>query len=639
MMQKAGINVVRIAESTWSTLEPQPGVFCFEHVDRVLDAMNRAEIHVIVGTPTYAIPAWMERMHPEVLAETKEGRRRYGPRQIMDITSPAYLFYAERMIRTLIKHVCGHAAVIGYQLDNETKHYGTSGKNVQCRFVKYLRKKFGTTNAVNKAFGLDYWSNRVDEWEDFPDVRGTINASLGAEFSKFQRLLVTEFLQWQAGIVNEYRKPGQFITHNFDFEWTGYFHGVQPDVDQFQAAEALTVAGCDIYHPTQNQLTGAEISVCGDLTRSLKQKPYLVLETQAQGFPQWTPYPGQLRLQAFSHLAAGAEMVEYWHWHSLHNGCETYWKGLLGHDFQENDTYCEAVTIGRDFKKLSPFLTGLHKENRVAVLVSNEALTALEWFPVSPDLTYNGVMRWLYDALFRMNVETDFIFPSSDKIDQYALIVVPALYAAPESLLLRLKNYVKNGGHLMATFKTGFSDQNVKVYPDIQPHLLNDCFGVSYTQYTVPESVLLDGFKLPHEQRQVKDWMELLVPQNGAEVLSRYEHPVWSKYAAVVRNHFGKGTATYVGCYSSDAVIEAILDAVLKEAGLSLLNRPHWPVIVKHSLNSEGKAVWFFLNYSGNPQEAAYGGMTGINLFSGESVGPGETMKLAPWDAQIIAEK
>ena len=65
MMKKAGINTVRIAESTWSTCEPQDGVFDFSHVERVMDAMEEAGIHVIIGTPTYAVPAWMVKAHPD----------------------------------------------------------------------------------------------------------------------------------------------------------------------------------------------------------------------------------------------------------------------------------------------------------------------------------------------------------------------------------------------------------------------------------------------------------------------------------------------------------------------------------------------------------------------------------------------
>lgn len=266
MMKAAGINVVRIAESTWSTCEPQDGVFDFSHVERVLDAMEQAGISVIIGTPTYAVPTWMVKAYPEVLATTKQGQGIYGARQIMDITNPVYLFYAERVIRKLMEHTAHRSCVIGFQLDNETKYYGTAGKNVQQGFVKYLREKFqDDLDAMNHEFGLDYWSNRINAWEDFPDVRGTINGSLGAEFEKYQRTLVDRFLEWQAGIVGEYRREDQFVTQNFDFEWRGYSYGVQPSVNHFHAARPLTVAGVDIYHPTQDALTGAEIAFGGGL--------------------------------------------------------------------------------------------------------------------------------------------------------------------------------------------------------------------------------------------------------------------------------------------------------------------------------------------------------------------------------------
>ena len=409
MMKKAGINTVRIAESTWSTCEPQEGVFDFSHVERVMDAMEEAGIHVIIGTPTYAVPSWMVKDHPDVLVTTAKGRALYGSRQIMDITHPAYRFYAERVIRKLMECTVRRKCVIGFQIDNETKHYGTAGENVQKRFIKYLRKKFhDDLDAMNREFGLDYWSNRIDAWEDFPDVRGTVNGSLGAEFEKFQRTLVDDFLAWQADIVREYKREDQFITHNFDFEWRGHSFGVQPEVNHYHAAQALTIAGVDIYHPSQDELTGAEIAFGGDMTRSLKQDNYLMIETQAQGWPGWTPYKGQLRLQAYSHLASGANSVMYWHWHSIHNSMETYWKGLLGHDFQENATYREACMIGREWKEIGSHLVNLRKKNQVAILVSNEALTGLNWFGIEASaagnhgIRYNDVLRWIYDALYEM---------------------------------------------------------------------------------------------------------------------------------------------------------------------------------------------------------------------------------------------
>ena len=649
MMKKARINTVRIAESTWSTCEPQEGVFDFSHVERVMDAMEEAGINVIIGTPTYAIPTWMVKSHPDVMAETVKGRGIYGARQIMDITHPVYRFYAERVIRKLMECTAHRKCVIGFQVDNETKYYGTAGKNVQEKFVKYLRRKFNNDlDAMNHEFGLDYWSNRINAWEDFPDVRGTINGSLGAEFEKFQRTLVDEFLSWQADIVNEYRREDQFITHNFDFEWRGYSYGVQPDVNHYHAAKALTIAGTDIYHPTQDDLTGAEIAFGGDMTRSLKRDNYLVLETEAQGYPGWTPYKGQLRLQAYSHLASGANSVMYWHWHSIHNSFETYWRGLLSHDMQENAPYREACIIGNEFSRLGSHLVNLKKKNDVAILVSNEALTALKWFGIEATaagdngIGYNDVVRWLYDALFKMNIECDFVWPESDNLDQYKAIFVPALYAAPDELLEKLKQYTANGGTLVATFKTAFANENVKVSHEMQPHILSNCFGISYQQFTFPKNTGLSGSiingiaKGADEEAEAKVFMELLMPQE-AEVLASYDHYNWKEYAAITKNHYRKGTAIYIGCMTDDNTLKAVLTEALNSAEVEIPEYS-WPVIIRKGTNDLGKCVRYILNYSAEEQNVVYHGADGTELFSEESVQDGDTVTVLPWNVKIIEE-
>ena len=652
MMKKAGINTVRIAESTWSTCEPQPGVFDFSHVERVMDAMEEAGINVIIGTPTYAVPTWMVKAHPDVLAETVRGRGIYGARQIMDITHPVYLFYAERVIRELMKLTAHRKCVIGFQLDNETKYYGTAGKNVQEQFVKYIREKFhDDLDALNYEFGLDYWSNRINAWEDFPDVRGTINGSLGAEFEKFQRTLVDKFLGWQADIVNEYRREDQFVTHNLDFEWRGYSYGIQPYVNHLHASQCLTIAGTDIYHPTQDDLTGVEIAFGGDLIRSLKQDNYLVIETEAQGFPGWTPYKGQLRLQAYSHLASGANSVMYWHWHSIHNSFETYWKGLLSHDFQENATYREACIIGNEFARLGKHLVNLKKKNEVAVLVSNEALTALNWFRIqeqapgadAKSIYYNDVMRWMYDTLYHMNIECDFIWPESENLDQYKAIIVPALYAAPDELLIRLNQYVENGGTLIASFKTAFANENVKVSHEVQPHILSNCFGVHYDQFTFPKNVGLTGEVILKKTDQKGNahpaanvFMELLVSE-GAEVLASYEHYNWKDYAAITRNHYGKGQAVYIGCMTDEETLKSVYKAVLPEADVEIPEY-HYPIIVRKGLNDLGKTVCYFLNYSGMELEMPYDYKNGIELLENTAVENGTALQMPAWGVKIVEE-
>lgn len=641
MMKKAGINVVRIAESTWSTCEPQEGVFDFSHVERVMDAMEEAGISVIIGTPTYAIPTWMVKSYPDVLATTAKGRGIYGARQIMDISHPVYRFYGERVIRKLMEHTAHRKCVIGFQLDNETKYYGTAGKNVQEKFLKYLREKFDNDlDALNDAFGLDYWSNRINAWEDFPDVRGTINGSLGAEFEKFQRSLVDEFLNWQSDIVREYAREDQFVTHNLDFEWRGYSYGVQPDVNHFKVAKAFSIAGVDIYHPTQDDLTGAEIAFGGDMTRSLKQDNYLVIETEAQGFPEWTPYKGQLRLQAYSHIASGANSVMYWHWHSIHNSAETYWKGLLSHDLEENDTYLEACIIGQEFGKIGSHLVNLKKKNEVAILVSNEALTALKWFRIGAlaggeSIVYNDVVRWIYDTLYQMNIECDFLWPESENFGQYKMIVAPALYAAPDGLLRQLNQYVKDGGNLVTTFKSGFTDENVKVSHEVQPHILRECLGVKYHQFTAPKNVNLCGETIEGAMdKSAKIFMEMLVLE-GAQALAFYDHYNWKEYAAITKNRFGKGCAFYLGCMTGKEVLEKVLQDALQEAGVEIPSE-RFPVIVRKGKNDFGKDVRFYLNYSAGEQTVQSNIPSGYDLISGDRIAGGEMLSINPWDVRMI---
>ena len=659
MMEKAGMNVIRIAESTWSTLEPQEGVYDFTHIDRMLNAAACHHISVIVGTPTYAVPTWLVKKYPDILAITQNGRERYGHRQNMDITDPDYLSHAERVIRVLMEHVKDVPHVIGYQLDNETKSYGTAGPRVQAMFVDYLKEKFPDIDEFNHEFGLDYWSNRVNDWEDFPDVRGTINQSLAAEFYKFQRSLVTKFLSWQADIVREYKRDDQFITQNFDFDWTTHSVGYQSQVDQYDAARCMTVAGADIYHPSNEELTGAEITVCGNISRSLKKDNYLILETEAQGLTPWLPYPGQLRLQAYSHIANGSNSVMYWHWHSIHNAIESYWKGVLSHDFSENETYREAVITGNEWKKIGSHLKNLKKENKIAIMLDNASLTGFTQFPLENAGAngYNTVMRWFSDALYRLNIEYDMISSKERDFSSYECLIVPALYSAPESLLLALDSYVRNGGHLITTFRSGFSDEYLKIYPDMQPHILHECLGLHYDQFTHPHHVDIvpvqsdvmaaaqEHFSHPDDSAfsltsSACEWMELITCDTAVPVL-KYSHPAYERYAAAAKNQYGNGSTLYFGTmFENDELLESVLLSFLHETGFSggdlSSDAPHYPLIVKRGINDSGKELCYYLNYSKDPVSVTHRGKDGIELVSETSIVCGDKIDLGGWGVAVV---
>lgn len=635
LMKEANITVVRIAESTWGTLEPQPGVFNFSHVDRMLSAAQRYDIKVIVGTPTYAIPTWLARQHPDVLVTKPEGQAKFGFRQNMDITNPHYRAAAKRVIENLIAHVAKHPAVIGYQVDNETKAYNTAGPNVQAAFVKALQKKWGSLDKLNKAWGLDYWSNRVNRWEDFPSTTGTMNASVKNAFAEFQRGLVTEFLAWQTELVRRHARNDQFITQNFDLGWLKTSYGIQPEVNHWKSAAPLDVAGIDIYHPTQDDLTGAEIAFGGDLARSLKGGAnYYVIETEAQGWVQWTPYPGQLRLQAFSHLASGANMVSYWHWATTSNAVETYWRGLLAQDYQPNEIYQAAKEIGADIKRLGPKLADLKKSNDVAIYVSNRAQSAFDSFKLPGNIEYNQVMRPFYDALYRRNIEADVISPDgSADLSKYKMIVVPALYSASDDEIARLNAFAEAGGHLVYTFKSGFSNEDTKVRYASQPGAIAQAAGVNYQLFTEPKGVKIEPelYGLSGKDMEARWWMEFLNPTT-AKVIARFEHHSWPNYAAITRNSYGKGEVTYIGFMPSDALIEGLLTDTAKRAGVVWPEAARFPLIVRSGTLTNGSRVRYLLNYSREKQNIPRELVSGTDLLTGRQA----ASTIDPWGVAIL---
>jgi beta-galactosidase len=405
------------------------------------------------------------------------------------------------------------------------------------------------------------------------------------------------------------------------------------------------VVGTNPYYLPQDGLDGFSYSLSGDLARSLKGRSFLITETNAQTIGwdskgQFPPYDGQLRLDVFGHVSTGANLVAYWHWHSLHYGQETYWKGVLSHDLEPNRVYEEMSRVGAELKRIGPQLANLKRMSKVALLFSPDSYQGLRFMPFSDTVDYMTVLNQAARALYRLNVSMDVLFPQSGDFSSYKVIVVPPLYVADDALLQRLADFARAGGHLVLTFKSGFTNEFDTVRWQRMPGPLRQACGFSYQEFSsLREPLRLKGdpFKTG-EENKVSVWAEMILPETAAPVAT-YDHPFFGRYPAITRNAWGTGTVTYEGTVLSDALQEKVLLDVLTRASLTGPDQSlPAPVRVRHATANDGRPLHFYLNYSGTPQAFDYAGGAGVDLLTQKPVAAGQRLTPAPWDLVIVKE-
>jgi beta-galactosidase len=650
LMQQAGISVVRVGESTWSVWEPQDGHFEFAWMDRIVERLARAHIRVIMGTPTYSIPPWMFKEHPEILVTRLDGQKAtYGIRQNMDVTNADFLRYAERVIRKIAEHYRDNRAIIGYQIDNETTSYGTAGPNVQAGFVRYLQEKFGTIDRLNKIWGLVYWGQSLHDWSEIPPRNGILNPGWKLEWDRYQDSLATRYLAWQAKLVREYLRPDQFVMQDFG-------GATRADVNEYAIAKSLDIVGINPYHPTQDRYDGEGSSYGGDFARSLKGTNYLVTEINAQTIgwdsrTQFPPYDGQLRQDVYLMASTGANMVEYWHWHSLHYGQETYWKGVLSHDLEPGRAYAEVARTAHELQRIGPQIVDLKASHPVALLYSNDSRRGTDFMPFllsqpTGDMPwshpggYDVELRRLYRALYRLNVGVDFVFPETEDLSAYKVVVVPPLYIASDALLARLADYARAGGHLVLTLKSGFCDEYSTVRHEMAPGPLREAAGFHYQEFSNLEKPLAlrgDPFHAGAENH-VSDWADMLL-LDKAKALAYYDHPFFGKYPAITENHFGQGMVTYEGSVLSDGLQGKVLERVLEQAQLIGPDQKLPEAVrVKHGAGRSGKTIHYYFNFSAIPQRVVYTYAAGRELLANHPLASGAPLSLEPWGVAIVEQ-
>ena len=656
LMAEAGFTVIRVGESVWSTWEPRNGEFHLDWLQPVLDGAHARGIAVILGTPTYAIPPWLQTLHPEIASVNADGRAiGWGVRQEMDQSVPAYRWYAERIIRKVVERYAGHPAIIGYQVDNEPGNNLSHNESTFQAFVGWLRARYGTVERLNEEWGLVYWSHRISEWSELWHPGGNGMPQYQLEWRRFQAGLATDLIAWQAGIVREYAREDQFVTTCISYS--------RPQISDDELVAPLDVTAGNPYYLMQDGLS-ADVDLprqaewwhtgpwalfqWADRAYSSAQERFLVTETNAQSiggpWQNQPPYPGQIKQAAFALVSRGARMVEYWHWHTLHFGAETYWGGILPHSQVPGRIYREVAELGASLKRIGGSLDGFEPDADVLLLHSTDTKWSFEFYPPlaredgRPDAgSYGRIVDAFYRGLseagaqVRVQHSRQFVAQSAEELAaRYPVLVAAAEYVADDAVLDALRAYAEAGGHLVLGIRTGYGDELARARRGVAPDRLHDAAGVWYDEYSnlsEPLGVTAVRADFPlAEGAQATSWVDVLNVE-GAETLVEYAPTELGAKAAITTAPFGSGRVTYVGTVPNPALARSIARWLVPETASASWSAAS-PVTVSTGRAGE-RSIAFVHNWSAT-EHAVQVPADSIHVETGERFAAGSRFTLEP---------
>lgn len=663
LMAEAGFSVIRVGESVWSTWEPEDGRFDLDWLQPVLDGAHARGIAVLLGTPTYAVPPWLVRLYPEIAGERRTGERiSWGARQEADFTHPAFRFHAERVIRRIMDRYAGHPGVIGFQVDNEPGNELLHNHGVFQRFLDDLRHMYGDVETLNREWGLVYWSHRLSGWADLWPPDGNVQPQYDVAWRRFQAALTSEFIEWQAGIVREYARPDQFVTTCIAYD--------RPALADDDLARRLDVTAGNPYYAMQEglhhpsppnarkswQRTGTwSLYLAADRMFASRQEAFLVTETNAHsiGGP-WDnrpAYDGQWRQAAWALVSRGATMIEYWHWHTLHFGAETYWGGVLPHSGRPGRTYAEIARLGAELERAGALVAGLTPDADVTMLYSLPSKWLMQKYPPlsdgdggPDDRAYHGLFdpfyRGAFDAGLQVRIlhQSQFTGPADELAARHPVLVVPGLYLADDATLDRLVAFAAAGGHLVVGPRTAYADHEARARTDVMPARIAEAAGVWYDEYSnvtgeLPVRVT-DGSPLGPvgDDAAGTRWVDGLQVAR-ADVLARYEHPHFRRWPAITTRPHGAGRITYVGTVPNHALGIALFRWIAPAASAGLPAG----VTVTGATSADGRRLRFVHNWSWDPVTVELAGDV-RDVLGGTGHSSGEKLDLGPWDVRVLLE-
>ena len=578
LMKKAHVNTVTLGVFSWSTLEPQEGVYTLDWLADIIHNLYANGIRTILATPSAARPAWLAHKYPEVRrVRADRVRELYNRRQNYCYTSPLYRDKVRRIDQKLAQRFGSDPAVILWHISNEM------GGDCHCElcqaeFRRWLQARYGSLQALNKAWNARFWSHDYTAWEQIespaPQGENAVQA-LALDWKRFVSDRHIDFLKFERDTVKEVAPDAKF-TVNMMYRFDG--------IDYFKMAKEIDVASWDNYptwhKPTETvEETALDTAMMHDLFYSMKGKPFLLMES-SPSFTNWQPIskqkkPGIAELAALQTVAHGADSVLYFQWRASRGAEEKFHGAVVGHDGrQDARAFTETVQVGEKLESLSE-ITAVQREKQALIIHDWQNKWVLEGScgPRNAGLGYWDELKRHYNALARAGIAVEFGDETAD-LTGYRLVVVPMLYLLTDDFAKKLCDFAQNGGTVVVTYWTGVVDESDLCRLGDTPYGLTELLGLRRTEIDgmydgeTRRCTPVSGCALPEAQASILCEVAVLNDTDPAEPLSVYAEDYFAQHPAAAVHKYGAGRAYYLASRFDEDFYRAFYRDAAKELGL-----------------------------------------------------------------------
>ncbi|NMR20255.1 beta-galactosidase [Cellulomonas fimi] len=616
LMREAGVSLVAVNIFGWSDVEPAEGRFDFRRLDAVVDLLHANGIGVNLGTGTASPPPWLSTAYPETLPVMADGTTRWpGGRQHWCPSSPVFRARALALVDAVARRYGDHPAVQLWHVSNELGcHNSLCFCDVSAAaFRRWLEDRYTSVDALNRAWGTAFWSQRYTDWAEVLPPRSTISLPNPTRTLDFHRFSSDELLGY-------YRAEAEVIRRHSTVPVTTNFMVTahQRDMDYWAWAPEMDVVANDHYLDHRLAEPAIELAFAADTTRGLAGgQPWLLME-HATSAVNWQPVnvakaPGEMLRTSFSHLARGADGLCYFQWRASAQGAEKFHSALLPHAGTDTKVWRELLELSRVLHAL-PDVVGTTVRPEVALVFSYESWWAADGEGRPTTLVdYLQQVHAMYAALRTAGISVDVLAPGQS-LDGYRLVVVPHLYLVRDAEAAVVERFVAEGGHALVTFFSGVVDEDDRVRLGGYPGAFRDLLGVVVEEvHPLPAGQVLrldDG-------ATASLWTEDLRTTTAKTVAHLAEGPL-AGTPAVTRNQHGTGTAWYVGTHLDPDAAAALVRSVAVEAGATPCAGAGREVEVVRRA-AENRSFLFVINHSEDAVEVP---VRGHEVVTGADVGP-----------------